>query len=218
MGKEPHDLSAKDAATAAAKARTKYHGIQWMNTFTDMGEYPRWDHFNEPQQQQEIVGSLISIYSYLHYRSDKDDKLEAERIEVLNCLITVQRKTLAAAMGVNESDLSPRARRRAYGADANDHETLLPLFALETGQSCGLLLEGFRRAEIRRLEYKAYRIRSGSFDDAAKISDAGWARRNAEIFDVAEALSRLTEEARLAHLASENGAQTAKEGSHVEGE
>lgn len=218
MGKKPHDLSSEDASLAAAKARTKYHGIQWKNSFPDMGEYPLWDHFNESQQQQETVSSLISIYSYLHYRSDKDDKLEAERIEVLNCLTTVQRATLAAAMGVNESDLSPRARRRAYGADANDHDILLPLFARETGQSCGLLLEGFRRAEIRRLEYKAYRIRSGTFDDAAKISDEGWARRNAEIFDVAEALSRLTEEARLAHLASEASARIAKEESHVEGE
>ncbi|MFD2248888.1 hypothetical protein FHS82_000997 [Pseudochelatococcus lubricantis] len=218
MGKKPHDLSSEDASIAAAKSRTKYYGIQWKNTFSDMGEYPRWDDFNEPQQQQEVIGSLVSIYSYLHYRSDKDDKLEAERLEVLRCLTKVQRKTLAAAMGVNESDLSPRARRRAYGVDANDHETLLPLFALETGQSCGLLLEGFRRAEIRRLEYKAYRIRSGSFDDAAKISDEGWSRRNAEIFGAAEALSRLTEEARLAHLASENGAQTAKEEAHAEGE
>lgn len=196
------DLSSKGAAEESAKASCRYHGILWRNTFKD-SVYPVWEHENDVQHEMRTRNAVIEVYAYLHYRSEVCPHLEAERIALLEEIGPEWRPALAEALQIGVSDLSPRAPRRAYGHNTTDAEVLLPLFALDQRQSASLLAEAFRRDEIRRLNEKARLMRNGTFDERAKVSDDSWARKNAEIFGIAEAKLRLAEEAMASHDASE---------------
>lgn len=61
-----------------------------------------------------------------------------------------------------------------------------------------MLLEGYRREEIRRLEYKAYCLKKGPLSEREAQSDEFWARKNRISFEIAESKIAIAQEARQA--------------------
>jgi hypothetical protein len=53
-----------------------------------------------------------------------------------------------------------------------------------------LVLGAFRDAEIRRLDEKAGMMRAGTFGDRERQSDAAWSKRNAQMLDTVDRLTR----------------------------
>lgn len=88
---------------------------------------------------------------------------------------------------------------KAFGADLNEAENRLSLFGYENSAKSTLLLEAYRTAEIRRLEYKAFSMKNGrQLSEREQESDRLWAKRNLETLTAAKTAAALAGEARHA--------------------
>lgn len=194
-----NDLSAKAAVAEAAKASCRYYGRLWNNAFPDSNPYPDWDNENDAQREMRVRNATIIAYAYLHYRSNACPALEVERIILLEEISIDWRAVLPEALGIGVADLSPRTVRRAYGHDPRDTAIALPLFATDQRQGAGLLLEAWRREELRRLQEKARLMKHGGWDDHARAADERWRKRNIETFEIVELKLALAAEALQSH-------------------
>jgi hypothetical protein len=192
------DFSTEMAIEKAAASCADYHGLCWANTFPDHDPagYPAWSGMTDAHRLSAKRSAIITIYAYLHFRSEKDRALEVERLAFFEELEPEWRPVVAKALGISSSDLSPRAPRHAFGADLSDPTNDLFAFAWDQNTSASLLIEGYRREEIRRLEYKAFRLKSGPLSAEDIAADDRWAKRNMETFSMADAKSKLAIEAR----------------------
>lgn len=195
-----YDLSPKSAAEKAAASAADYHGICWQNTFTDIKEnaYPFWAGQTDAHKLSSIRSSIVTIYAYLHFRSKHDRAIEEERLLFLQEIEPEWKPVLAKALHISVADMERRQPRRAFG-----HDLSIPvndLFAFVNDQETGaaLLLEGYRREEIRRLEHKAFCLKKGPLSEQDVQSDEFWARKNRETFGIAERKIALAQEARAA--------------------
>ena len=200
---EELDLSPRDAAEKAAKASMDYHAICWQNTFPDMedNQCPFWDFQPDRIKESAARSAIITIYSYLHYRSNHDKRLEDERVLFLHEIDDRWRSVLAKTLGIPLGFLNPRGPRKYFGHDLSDPTN--DLFALAREESWGaeLLLEGYRREEVRRLEYKAFLLKRGPLSERESHSDELWHRKNRKTFQIAEGKIATSQEAREAAVA-----------------
>lgn len=199
MGKHI-DLSPKMAAEKSAASSADYHGICWQNTFSDVkdSDYPFWDGQTEAHKLGAIRSAIVTIYSYLHFRSGHDSAIEDERLLFLEEIEPEWRQILAKSLHVSVTDMERRQPRRAFGHDLSIPVNDLFAFANDQETGAALILEGYRREEIRRLKYKEYRLMNGALSELDIQSDEFWARKNRETFRVAEDKICISQEARAA--------------------
>ncbi len=205
------DLSVDAAIERAAKANSDYYGQCWQMSFPDTADdhYPFWAGLTDAHRASARRSALVTIYCYLHVRSEKDPGLEAERIRLLEDIPADWRPILSKVLRVAATDLKPRTPRRAFGADLSNPQHDLLAFAWDREASAGLLLEAYRRDEIRRLEEKARLLRRGPLSDAESERDRRWFKRNCETFGVAERFISVAQEARAAAGHPDRAAQEA---------
>lgn len=197
---EALDLSPRAAAEKSAASSADYYGICWQNSFPDIKDdaYPFWVGQTDAHKTSAIRSAIVTIYSYLHFRSKHDNAIEDERILFLEEIEPEWRPILARALRISVADMERRQPRRAFG-----HDLSIPvndLFAFVNDQETGasLLLEGYRREEIRRLEYKVHCLKNGPLSEREIQSDEFWSRKNRETFRIAEDKIAIAQEARQA--------------------
>lgn len=186
------NLSPRGAAERAAAANADYNGLCWQNTFEGFteGNYPFWAGCTDAHKLGAIRSALVTIYIYLHYRSQHDVALEQERILFLQEIDPAWRSTLAKVLSLTPADLDPRTNK-------HPKEDLFA-FAYEQETGAAILLEGYRREEMRRLEYKAYLLKNGPLSEQEAHSDECWARRNRGMLRMVEGNIAIADEARHA--------------------
>lgn len=197
---EALDLSPRAAAEKSAASSADYYGICWQNTFSDTQDdaYPFWAGQTDAHKVSAIRSAIVTIYAYLHFRSKHDSAIEDERLLFLEEIEPEWRPILARALRISTHDLERRQPRRAFGHDLSIAVNDLFAFANDQETGASLLLEGYRREEIRRLEYKAYCLRNGPLSEQAIQSDEFWSRKNRETFRIAEDKIAIAQEARQA--------------------
>lgn len=193
------DRTALQAAERAAEVRSDYSSLLMRNTFPDMfadGGYPAWGSLSDGAREMARRDALLQVFVYLYFRQSRDPALRTELFLLSREIGAPYISLLAKLMERSAAEIVPDPKaQRAFGFDCDDPVNALGLFAWEEGTSASLLLDAYRREEIRRLDEKAWRMKNGAFDERAVQSDDSWRRRNEELLGCAEEKAALSKEA-----------------------